>query len=259
MQLNFDASTVNPLSEAGGFLPVSEDPRGHLVVITDWPNEPTENGKKNGHHVPISIKIIEGPLAGTEGVHRLNMFHNDEGPRKAAYTELSALIHVINGPNNLRVANSQELLNKPFRMISVRQKPDDPENTYTQLARNGLRDVNGNKPLETGGNTPTNAGPAIGGPSGGGGQPQQQNNGWNPQQNQGQPQNQQPQQEQPQNTGWNSGGQPQGQPSNAGGGAWQPQGGNATQGQPAGGGAPGGAWNPAGGGDGGKPSWVSNG
>lgn len=239
MQLNFDASTVNPISEAGGFLPVSEDPRGHLVVITDWPNEPTENGKKNGHHVPISIKIVEGPLAGTEGVHRLNMFHNDEGPRKAAYTELSAIVHVINGPNNLRVANSQELLNKPFRMISVRQKPDDPENTYTQLARNGIRDVNGNKPLETGGNSPTSAGPAVGGPSGG--QPQQQNNGGG----------------QPQNTGWNNGGQPQGQPTGQSGGAWQPQGGNASQGQPA---ANGGAWNPGNaGGDGGKPSWVSNG
>lgn len=176
MELNFDASTVNPISEAGGFLPVSDE-KGHLVVITEWPNEPTANKNGKGHHVPITVKIIEGQLTGAEGIHRLNMYHEDEGPRRNAYQELSALVHVINGPNNLRIRHSSELLNKPFRMISVKQKPDDPENTYTQLARNGIRDRNGNKPGEAG-NTATSQPNAPSGPQG-----QQGGGGWNPQGN----------------------------------------------------------------------------
>lgn len=278
MELNFDASTVNPISEAGGFLPVSEDPRGHLVVISEWPAQPTENGKKNGHHVALIVKIIEGPHAGTEGVHRLNMFHEDEGPRKAAYTELAALAYVIKGPNNLRVAHSSELVGKSFRMISVRQKPDDPENTYTQLARNGIRDVNGNRAGEGGGNAPTSSGPAIGGPGNGGNQGQghqgsgggqpasgNQGGGWNTNQQQGQNQGGNPGQGQgqQQSQGW-QGGNP-GQGGNPAGGPATGQGqpdwnNNQGQGQQQqnnqGGGWNGGGGNADNNNNNGKPAWV---
>lgn len=245
--LNFDFSNVSPESPGGGsFLPISDD-KGWLVILTG-DNGFKPNSKNTGHYLELVGVGQDAQVSGQEFSLRFNLQHSEPKAVAAAVAELSALGHVLGLPG--RINNTADLFNKPFRVVSEQQKGSE----YTQLARNGIRDVNGNKPggaakgPQTAGAAAPGAGPAIppqggqpaqgGAPAGWGGAPQgqppAQGGQWGGAPQQGQQQQQQ--------QGW--GGQPgQGQP------PAQP-----AQGQPQQGGAPGGWGAPQGGPQGG-PSW----
>lgn len=276
-QFMFDASTVNPEWGASGFFPVSDD-KGHLVVITSVGEmAPASTGA--GSFLPLNLKIIEGTLSGSEGVLRLNLQHEKQGAVAAAFAQLSALVHVCG--KYPRINHPSELANIPFRVVSVLQDASKPDG-YTQLANNGIRDAQGNKPgkpgsgpQSAGNQAPQNPNQAPQNPQGGG-QPQQGQGGtgggwgpqggagdpnagqtpqggqnWGPQGNQGGQGNQNPQGGGNQNWGPQGGGQPQGDP-NAAPNWGNNQGGNPAQGQ---GGQGGPNWGNQGGGNQGGPSW----
>lgn len=245
--LNYDFSQVNPIFEGSSFLPVSPA-NGWLVILTEdhgW--KPAKSGK--GNFLELAGKGQEGPVAGQDFVLRFNLQHTEPKAVAAAAQELAALGTVLGLPG--RIGNTAELLNKPFRVVSEQQKDGNGQPTqYTQLATNGIRDVNGNMAGKAGAGpqtaqpapqAPPPNQPAFGAPQG---QP-----GPAPfAQPQGQPQGQ-------------PFGQPQGQPSPFGAPAGQPapfgqpqQGGAAPFGAPQGG-TPFGA--PQGQPQGGMPAWAT--
>lgn len=215
--LNFDFTNIDPHFTPGSFLPVSDD-KGWLVILTgDKGFVQTANQK--GYFLELVGVGQDQQVAGQEFSLRFNLQHESPGAVKAAQAQLAALGYVLGFPG--RIGNTAELMNKPFRVVSVEQVQNGQKTGMTQLANNGIRDVNGNEPSNKG---PQQAQPAPQVPPQMPPQGQQQqpgNGNWQ------QPGQQQP----PQNGNW--GGQqpaqqqpPQGQPGN-----WQ----QGPQGQPQGG------------------------
>jgi len=181
--LGFDFTQIDPNFGGGGFLPVSDE-RGWLVVLT------ADNGFKaaqsgQGMYLELVGKGQDQAVANQEFALRLNLQHTNPQAIQAAYSQLAAL-GLVCGLQG-RVNDTSELFNKPFRVVSVKQKDSE----YTQLANNGIRDVNGNKPGKFG-QGPQQSQPApqqFGGSGQGGGFPPQ---------GQGQPGGFQPQGQPPQ-------------------------------------------------------------
>jgi hypothetical protein len=140
-QLNYDFSQVNPVFEGGSFLPVSP-PNGWLAILTgDEGWKPVKSGQ--GNMLILNGVCQEGPAQGQEFVLRFNLQHNNPKAVAAAAQELAALGHVLGLPGRIDVTD--QLFNKPFRVVSEQQVDDKGAPTqYTQLATNGIRDVNGN-------------------------------------------------------------------------------------------------------------------
>lgn len=242
-QLNTDFSNIQPNAGGGGRFPPSDPKRGWLCRITA--SEAKENKAKNGWIGVLTLRGMEPGVQDQEHLMNINLANPNQQAVDIGQGELSAIAHCI---GILRVGNSAELHEKPFRVLVRKQEGSE---VYTEVY--GIRDVNGNEPGKAGqgpivattppagGFTPGAGAPAQGGfgpgpgtgaPAQGGGAP-----GWGGGAPQGQPQGQ------PAQGGWT--GQPTGgQQAPQGGGGWQggpPQGGQAdpNAGQPQGGGAPG--------------------
>lgn len=218
--LNFDFSQINPIFEGGHFLPVS-DQKGWLVILTkdDGWKQSTKN--QNNWYLQLGGVGQEGVVTGKEFVLRFNLKNDKPTAVNSAAQELAALGTVLGLPG--RLGNTAELFNKPFRVVAEQQVDAAGQPTaFTQLATNGIRDVNGNMAGKAG------AGPQTAQPA--------------PQIPQGQPQGAAPFQPQ---------GQPPFQQGPQGGAPFTPQG----QGAPAPFGSPAPFAGPAGAG-GGAPSWA---
>lgn len=211
--LNFDFSQVNPIFEGGSFLPVS-DAKGWLVILTKDDGWKQSQSKPNNWYLQLSGIAQEGAVAGQEFSLRLNLKNDNPKAVNAAAQELAALGTVLGLPG--KIGNTAELFNRPFRVVSEQQMVDGKPTAYTQLATNGIRDVNGNMAGKAGAG-PQQAAPApqIPGQPGGGFPPQ---GGAAPPFQQG-PQGGAPFAQQPP-----QGQAPFGTPAGAGGAPFQPQG-----------------------------------
>lgn len=142
----FDATQVDPNFTGGGFFPVS-DAKGWLVqLIRDEGFKPSKSGE--GQYLALVVAGIDGPVAGQEAIIRLNLQHTKQGAIAAAQAQLSALCHVtgVHKPGS-----TADLMGKPFRVVSVEQTQTEADKAagktpFTQLADNGIRDANGNRP-----------------------------------------------------------------------------------------------------------------
>lgn len=153
----FNAAQVDPNFGGAGFFPKSDE-KGHLVIIVadnGW--KPAKSGE--GQYLELMLKAQEGPIAGQEAPLRLNLQHVKPNAVSAAQAQLSAICHVV---GVLTPGTTADLFNRPFRVVSELQDANKPDG-YTQLANNGIRDVNGNKPGQA------QSGPVSGQPA----QPQQ--------------------------------------------------------------------------------------
>ena len=140
--LNFDFTQVDPNFSGGSFLPVSDD-KGWLVVLNG------DNGFKQassgqGYYLELVGKGQDAAVANMDFTLRLNLQHAKPQAVAAAYAQLAALGIVCGLPG--RVADTSELFNKPFRLVSVKQKDSE----YTNLADNGIRFADGSKPARGG-------------------------------------------------------------------------------------------------------------
>jgi hypothetical protein len=146
----FSARTVEPQGSAQQ-LPVS-DALGHPVVITESEMKQVE-GKANCGYLQLTLRIIDGEHAGTEGAYRLNLYHDNIKTVEIANRQLSSLCHVV---NQLDAVDSAQLHNIPFRAVVGLQKkatPDAPD--YTEVK--AVKDINGNDAGKTGKSAPTQA------------------------------------------------------------------------------------------------------
>lgn len=168
MQLNTDFSQIEPNKAGGLSFPVSDN-RGHLVMIVD--SGPRENSKKTGMLLVLQCQIQEGQHQGTVCEYTINYTHQNQQTQDIGQREVSAIAHCV---GVLRVGNSRELHNKPFRVL-VRQQKENPQ--YTEVY--GVLDVNGNEPKKAG------QGPVQSQPAQQFGGQQQQGGGFSPQGQQG--------------------------------------------------------------------------
>lgn len=252
--INFDATNIDPTFGGGGsFFPVSDD-KGHLVIICGDNGWKTAQSQK-GQYLEIVLRCVEGPYNGQEAPLRLNLQHENPQAVQMANGQLSALCHVT---GVLRAQTIAEMMNRPFRVVSVAQPQTDADKQagkqpYTNLADNGIRDVNGNRPSKGAGVQTAQTAPQQPSQPPQMQQPPQGQGGWGGAPAGAPAQNTQP----PQNAqgGWGNQAPPQGnqQPPqgdpNANWGGQAPQNTQAPpQGQQ-------GGWN--GGGQGGAPSWAT--
>ena len=122
LQEAFDATTVSP-DQGIGQLPVGK----HIVTIIESDMKPTKNG--DGYYLQLDLEIAEGPLAGTTGAYRLNLYNSSEKAVAIAQRQLSAICHAI---QVFQIEDSEELHGFPF-MVEVAQQKDDEK--YTEVKR----------------------------------------------------------------------------------------------------------------------------
>ncbi len=224
----FNAKDFDPTQGGGGSLPIGK----HPVVIVE--SEVKANGANDGGYLELLLKIIDGPMTGTTGAYRLNLYNKSEKAVEIAHRQFSALCHVVGVYN---VQDTQALHNLPFVIDVAFQKGHEPgavdAKGYTEVKK--VFDINGNEPGKAGAGQQA-AQPARGfqqqqaapaqnamqqgqqGAAGGGWGNQPQGNGAAAWGGGGQPAQQQQQQQQaaPAQGGWQQnqgGGQQGGQPS----------------------------------------------
>lgn len=127
-------SSQLPVSPAEGWTTIING--AEMVAVKDKPDDGM---------LVLNLHIVEGPMAGTEGPYRLNLFSSSEQAAKIAQQQLSALCHVT---GKLDAQREEELFNIPFKTIVVPQTGEGKEN-YTKVK--GVLDINGNQPGKSGG------------------------------------------------------------------------------------------------------------
>lgn len=125
VQLNFDASQVNPNAEGGG-LPLW--PHDVIVPVQIVESEPkgTRTGNNSGK---LELVLVAGPnnvgvQEGSRQILNLNLWNQNATSVEIAQQELSALIYVTTGvmQNKYQIGNSAELHNIPF-LIRSQNRP----------------------------------------------------------------------------------------------------------------------------------------
>jgi hypothetical protein len=180
-QLNQDFSTVAPDEGTNSirYFPPS-DSRGWLVQMVE--SDGKENSSKSGIILATVLQGLEGPVQGKFADWTINVTNPSQKAVEIGQGQMSAIAHVT---GHIRVGNSVEWHNKPFRVVvEVDQKADlEKYPNSTRIAK--ILDVNGNSAKEAGkgvmgGNqTQGQQGVQAGGNAGWGNQQQQQPQGQN--------------------------------------------------------------------------------
>lgn len=151
---NFSARTVEPATGGSPQLPISGKD-GLPAVITSSEMVATSSNANNGMMV-FTIQVIEGEYKGSEGVYRLNLYHDNLKTVEIAWGQLSALCHVTGA---IDATVSEQLYNRPFRVLTRLQKDAEAAaKGYTEVY--GVLDIHGNKPGKSGSQTATAPTPA---------------------------------------------------------------------------------------------------
>jgi len=131
----FNAQEVRPAMSGAGKLPISDD-AGWPVIITSAEVKSTA-ANDGSYGLAFNMQITEGPNAGASGSHWINIkLVGKDQASEIGRSELSALCYVT---GQLNLAQTEQLIGKPFRAIVKPGKDDKPE-------VKGFKDVNGNQP-----------------------------------------------------------------------------------------------------------------
>jgi len=173
-QLNTDFSTIAPDEGVGrSYFPIS-DSKGWLCQIVA--SEGKETNAKDGTRLELTLQGLEGPVQGRNHDFSINVANPKQKAVEIGFGQMSAIAHVT---GHIRVGNSAEWHNKPFRVVIV----SDATEQYPQATKvSKILDVNGNSAKEAGkgvmgGNQAQ--GQQAGGNAGWGNQQQQQPQGQN--------------------------------------------------------------------------------
>lgn len=135
----FNAHQFDP-SQGGGSLPVGR----HPVVIIE--SEVKGTSANDGGLLELTLRIIDGPAAGTTGPYRLNLYNKSEKAVEIAHKQMSAICHVIGVYN---VTETQAMHNLPFLIEVGMQKGEEAAaKGYTEVKK--VFDINGNEPGKAG-------------------------------------------------------------------------------------------------------------
>ena len=129
----FNPSNYDPTQSAGQ-LPVGKHP-----VIIDG-HEITATKAGDGGLAILNLAIIDGPMKGSSGVYRLNLYNQSQVACEIAHKQLSAICHVT-GMAGTIITDLSQLHNKQF-YVQVGVQKNNPE--YTQIEK--VFDINGNEP-----------------------------------------------------------------------------------------------------------------
>jgi len=143
-QFNTDFSTIEPNEGGGSSFPVS-DTKGWLCEMIA--SEGKENSKKDGQILAIQLRGLEGPVNGKLHDFTVNIANPNQQAVQIGMGELSAIAHVT---GHIRVGNSAEWHNKPFRVVVV---PEIDKATKEPTGRTRISkflDANGNGPKDAG-------------------------------------------------------------------------------------------------------------
>lgn len=141
---NTDFSTIEPNEGGGSSFPVS-DTKGWLCEMIA--SEGKENSKKDGQILACQLRGLEGPVNGKLHDFTVNIANPNQQAVQIGMGELSAIAHVT---GHIRVGNSAEWHNKPFRVVVVQEidKGTREPTGRTRIAK--YLDVNGNGPKDAG-------------------------------------------------------------------------------------------------------------
>lgn len=140
--INTDFSSIAPDEGGSSYFPVS-DSKGWLCQITE--SEQKETANRDGAMAVFTLTGLEGPVNGRTHTYRINIANSkSQKAVEIGMGQISAIAHVI---GHLRVGNSAELHNKPFRVVVVADGDEQyPNRTKVQ----SVRDANGNSPKDAG-------------------------------------------------------------------------------------------------------------
>ena len=150
MNFNFDARTVQPMSE---YQPL---PEGLYKVIIEANEMRPVKDKPNNGYMEFKLKVIEGEHLNRNLFVRLNLFNDNQMAVDIARRELSAICHVVGWYVLDTLEAFANLRNKPFIVKVVQTKNKEG----TQITGNDVKaykDVNGNDPGKQ--NAPAQAAP----------------------------------------------------------------------------------------------------
>jgi hypothetical protein len=133
----FNPANYDP-SQSGGQLPVGK----HMVVING--DEITATKNNDGGMLVLSLQVVDGPLTGSTGPYRLNLYNQSQIACEIAHKQFAALCHVT-GMGATIVNDASQLYNKPF-FIEVGVQAKNPE--YTEVKK--VYDINGIEPGKPG-------------------------------------------------------------------------------------------------------------
>lgn len=178
-QFNTDFSTIEPNEGGGSSFPVS-DTKGWLCEMIA--SEGKENSKKDGQILAIQLRGLEGPVNGKLHDFTVNIANPNQQAVQIGMGELSAIAHVT---GHIRVGNSAEWHNKPFRVVVVQEIDKATKEPTGRTRITKFLDANGNGPKDagkgamvSGGNFGGNAAQQGGFQQNTGGQQQDPNASW---------------------------------------------------------------------------------
>jgi hypothetical protein len=155
--MTFNAQQFTPQYGGGaGGLP----PGKYKGVIVDSSQENVEkNGVVTGGYLALHLTPIEGPLAGTKQIDRINLHNTNPKTVEIANKQLAAYCDIL---NTYQFNDTSELHNKPFLFEIGFQKgneptPEKPEGGYTEVKR--ILDLSEREPGK-----PRNAAPVAAAP-----------------------------------------------------------------------------------------------
>lgn len=140
---NTDFSTIEPNEGVGSFFPVS-DSNGWLCRMVH--SEGKENSAKTGGILAVKLVGMEGPVNGKTHEYTINIANPSQEAARIGLAECSAIAHVT---GHIRVGNSAEWHEKPFRVVIVPELNKEKEPTGRNKIAKYL-DVNGNGPKDAG-------------------------------------------------------------------------------------------------------------
>src|SRR5215217_177976 len=140
---NTDFSTIEPNEGVGSFFPVS-DSNGWLCRMVDSVGK--ENSAKTGGILAVKLVGMEGPVNGKTHEYTINIANPNQEAVRIGLAECSAIAHVT---GHIRVGNSSEWHEKPFRVVIVPELNKEKEPTGRNKISKYL-DVNGNGPKDAG-------------------------------------------------------------------------------------------------------------
>lgn len=133
MQFMFDATTVAPDQGAGICFPLGDYP----VEITKAEPVPTKNNP-NVNMLVLTLTCLDGPMKGQNQLYRFNIAHENETTRRIAYSQLSAICHVI---GRLQIQDTNQLVGGRF-IATIGPQDSDPK--YSEVKK--VKDMQGNEP-----------------------------------------------------------------------------------------------------------------
>ena len=135
----FDATTIQPSTGKGICFPLGD----YLLEIVKTEGQPVKGSADKGMLV-LTYKVIDqnNPLNGQTHVQRFNLWNDNQDTVRIAYSQLSAVMHVI---GRLQIQDSNQLIGGKL-IATIGPQDNNPD--YSEVK--AVKDIYGNPPGQQG-------------------------------------------------------------------------------------------------------------